>query len=163
MNANLFISPNARLRLPFRIEQVRIMALAFAMAGTCVAHAADKIPACPKSIAVTETAPSVPPGFHAYQDGNPPREPSAAPATVALDRIMFSDGPPTEMAWLAPESTRKGSVEYDLTPSPGKDIWLSCGYQATSMIMSTRLPNSVKRCQVTIEESTQTPTGMICK
>jgi hypothetical protein len=78
---------------------------------------------------------------------------------------MFSDGPPTEMAWLAPSGGGKSAQRWDFTPEKGAATWLSCGYLATNVIVSRPLPAGTRWCRVTYEAAVSPPaaTGLSCR
>ena len=129
------------------------------------AGARAAVPACPASVDVVEAAAAVPAGFRAFLNGDPPTRTFSRPAAHRLDAIMFSDGPPTEMAWLAPSGGGRNAQRWDFTPSPGAATWLSCGYLATSVIVSLPLPAATRICQVTYDAATSPPAaiGLACR
>jgi hypothetical protein len=153
--------PNEALR--------RRCALAGAVSGaamsilTPVASAASA-PACPATVDVVETPAAVPAGYRAFLNGDPPTETNSRPTAHRLDTIMFSDGPPTQMAWLAPSGGGKSAQSWDFTPEAGAATWLSCGYLATSVIVSAPLPAATRSCRVTYDPATSPPTatGLKC-
>jgi hypothetical protein len=122
-------------------------------------------PSCPKTLQVAEKPAAIPDGFKAFANGNPPSEDLTAAAKAELNQIMFSDGPPTETAWLAPDRDERTYQVYTLSASAGRQTWLSCGYSNTSVIISMPLPDSIKSCKVTHDPSVQgyPATGMSCK
>jgi hypothetical protein len=126
--------------------------------------AADS-PSCPKTLQVAEKPAAIPDGFKAFANGNPPSEDLAAAAKADLNQIMFSDGPPTEIAWLAPDRDERTYQVYAFSASEGRQTWLSCGYFNTSVIISMPLPASIKSCKVTHDPSVQgyPATGMSCR
>ena len=126
---------------------------------------ATTVSACPAAIDVAETPAAVPTGFTAFVNGDPPTETLGRPAAHRLDTISFSDGPPSQMAWLAPSSGGKGAQRWDFSPGPGAATWLSCGYLATSVIVSTPLPAAIRSCRVTYDPVASPPiaTGLVCR
>jgi hypothetical protein len=122
-------------------------------------------PACPKSIEVAETVGAIPQGFKAFANGNTPSADLTRSATRDLNNIQFSDGPPNEIAWLAPDNEERTSQIWNFTPSPGKQIWFTCGYAETRLILSAPLPAEIKSCRVKRDPSTgnYSATGMTCK
>jgi hypothetical protein len=141
----------------------RIPALALFLALAAPAQAATA-PACPATALVSETPAAVPTGFTAFINGDTPKAPGGPAAAHALDTIAFSDGPPTEDAWLAPTAGGKGSQRWDFAGS-GETIWLSCGYLATSVLLSAPLPTTTRSCKVIYDEATSPPTatGLTCR
>ena len=49
--------------------------------------------------------------------------------------------------------------------APGAATWLSCGYLATSVIVSTPLPAAIRSCRVTYDPAASPPiaTGLACR
>ncbi len=123
------------------------------------------IPSCPKKIKVAENPSAIPPGFRPFTNGNPPSADVSAVTTLELNSIQFSNGPPTEIAWLAPDNEDRGFEVWHFAPSAGKQIWLSCGYTDTKLILSAPLPAEIKSCRVTYDPGVQgyPATGMTCK
>lgn len=133
----------------------------FLLAGSALA--AEPAVQCPKSLEVVETPATVPPGFIAYLDGNPPVTASPQPIALPLQNILFSEGPPTEQATLAPTSNGKKSRRWNFSPTRGQDIWLSCAYNGTALILSTKLPRSITACEVALDADQQSPHALSCK
>jgi hypothetical protein len=138
------------------------LAVAICWAGSSVAEDA---PTCPKTLQVAEKPATIPDGFHAFANGNPPTEDLSAAAKVELNQIMFSDGPPTEIAWLAPDRDERAYQVYAVNAGGGKQTWLSCGYSNTAIIISVPLPPAIKSCKVTHDPAIQgyPATGMSCR
>ena len=153
--------PNHRL--------ARNRALVAALSGAAIslwsAGASAAAPACPASLDVVEAPGAVPPGFRAFLNGDPPTQTFSRPVAHRLDAIMFSDGPPNEMAWLAPSAGGTRAQRWDFTPHPGGATWLSCGYLATSVIVSMPLPAATRSCRVTYDAATSPATaiGLACR
>jgi hypothetical protein len=138
------------------------MRLAFLLVlGLVPAAQATEAPHCPATLEVIETPAAVPPGFRAYQDRNPPAEAKGAPTTHGLSTIMFSDGPPEQQGWLAPDNSTKAGNDWTFAASQ-TELWLSCGYLATDVIISTKLPKGITSCRVTLDAA-QTATGLRCR
>jgi hypothetical protein len=135
--------------------------------ATCwaVSSAAADTPTCPKTLQVAERPATIPDGFRAFANGNPPTEDISAAEKMELTQIMFSDGPPTEMAWLAPTRDERTYQGYDVNSGGGKQTWLSCGYSNTAIIISLPLPPAIKACKVTHDPAVQgyPATGMTCR
>ncbi|HEX4504535.1 MAG TPA: STY0301 family protein [Alphaproteobacteria bacterium] len=136
--------------------------LALTLAGPC--SAADA-PSCPKTIQVSQKPAVIPEGFHGYVDGNPPTADLSAAEKVELERIAFSDGPPTEIGWLAPDHDERTYQVFTFAGSKDTPVWLTCGYSNTSIIISMPLPPEIKSCKVTHDPSVQgyPATGMTCR
>lgn len=131
---------------------------------SAAAVAAD-LPSCPKTMQVTERPGALPPGFTAYSNENPPTTDLSAVMTLDLEQMQFSDGPPEEQAWLAPDRDERTWQGWHFTPSSGKQIWLSCSYTGSKLLLSAPLPANVKYCKVTHDPSMQgyPATGMTCQ
>ncbi|WP_145749568.1 STY0301 family protein [Nitrospirillum amazonense] len=128
-----------------------------------IASAAEVAPQCPKTFAVTETPASVPAGFAAYADGNPPVALSTQPLARPLAAVRFSEGPPTEQATLAPDATTKTSASWKFETTPDKNIWMSCAYLATDVIVVTKLPAAIKSCRVTLDKGGNLVESVSCR
>src|ERR1700744_3418307 len=114
-------------------QPVLPLLLAVTLAGPCNAANA---PSCPKTLEVTQKPAVIPDGFHAYVDGNPPTTDLSAAEKVELDRIAFSDGPPPEIGWLAPDRDERSYQVFTFTGSKDTPTWLTCGYSNTQIIIS---------------------------
>ncbi len=138
------------------------LAVAACWAAPC---AAADAPTCPKTLQVAERPATIPDGFRAYANGNPPTEDISAAEKVELNQIMFSDGPPTEIAWLAPDRDERAYQVYVVNATAAKQSWLTCGYSNTAIIISVPLPPAIKSCKVTHDPSVQgyPATGMTCR
>ena len=136
--------------------------VAVALAGPCEAANA---PSCPKTIEVSQKPAVIPDGFHAYVDGNPPTADLSAAEKVELNRIEFSDGPPTEIGWLAPDNEERTYQVFRVNGSKDTPTWLTCGYSNTSIILSMPLPPEIKSCKVAHDPGVQgfPATGMSCR
>ncbi len=123
------------------------------------------ITSCPKTLQVAEKPATIPDGFRAFANGNPPTEDLSAAEKVALNQIVFSDGPPNEIAWLAPDRDERTYQVYAVNSSGGKPTWLTCGYSNTAVIISAPLPTGIKSCKVTHDPSVQgyPATGLSCR
>ena len=126
---------------------------------------AAESPSCPKSLQVAEKPATIPEAFKAYINGNPPTEVAAAPLSVELEQISFSDGPPPEIGWLAPDHDERTYQIYGVNGVTDKPTWLTCSYSNTSIIISRPLPAGIKSCKVTHDPSIQgyPATGMTCR
>jgi hypothetical protein len=101
---------------------------------------------------------------------NPPAgfQPFDPPGAHHWDNVAFSDGPPEQNAWLAPDSTQHHGKSFTNTwtfASGGNGTWLSCGYTGTSVVLSRRLPDNTRRCQVRYDETMSPPvaTAVSCR
>jgi hypothetical protein len=107
---------------------------------------------CPERISTTQTLAQAVPGWTNQMD--------AAPNLLA--GVTFYDGPPKELASLAPDETRaKGKLlaSWELIPNPGRQYWLACGYSGTRVTLARLLPKEVRACTVTYDPK-QTVDGL---
>jgi hypothetical protein len=107
---------------------------------------------CPDQIKVEQRAVQLPAGVQAFD-----REPQHN-----WTNAEFSDGPPNEQAWLAPDDTKKSGASFTniwrFTPAKS-GTWLACGYTGTSLVVVSRLPDSVRTCEVRFDANTSPPTA----
>jgi len=113
---------------------------------------------CPAQLSVEQRAVDPPAGFQLF-DPSPSHQ---------WDNASFSDGPPEQLAWLAPDTTQRRGKSFTNVWTFGPDgngTWLSCGYTGTSLVLSRRLPDSTRRCEVHYD-ATMTPpvaTAVSCR
>ena len=119
-------------------------------------------PACPPTLGVAQTAGDIPAGFSAFADGNPPTAMSAQPAALPLDTIMFSEGSPAEQAWLTPDARHDLVAEWHFATAQDQNVWLSCAYQSTTLILSKPLPPGIKTCRVHSVKDNAGPPTLLC-
>ncbi len=113
---------------------------------------------CPPTLTVTETATAVPQGMQAF-DAEPKH---------AWTNAQFSDGPPKDQAWLAPDSSKPSGKTFTNFWSFGgspEGTWLSCSYIGTSVLLSFRLPDATKSCTVQYDSGVTPPaaTAIDCR
>ena len=96
---------------------------------------------CPKQLQVEQRAVDVPAGLQVFD----------SVARHQWVNVQFSDGPPAEQVWLAPDSTARSGKTFTnrwrFSPSAG-GIWLACGYTGTSVVAAHRLADGVRACEV---------------
>ena len=72
--------------------------------------------------------------------------------------VTFFDGPPAERASLKYDSELKlrgGWVATWTLAANTRGYWIQCAYENTTVVLSKKLPESVKTCAVTYERSTR--------
>jgi hypothetical protein len=108
---------------------------------------------CPAEISVIQKLSGSVPGFAVSDKGIPHR----------LENIEFSSGPPNQQAWLAPSSSNTTHSTWDFLPND--NIFISCDYGYTSLILSQPLPPHTKSCKVQFDASFSPPlaTGVACQ
>jgi len=132
------------------------LAAALTIGATAAARAAPQH--CPARIEVRQTATDVPAGYQPF-DSEPQHQ---------WTNAQFSEGPPSEQAWLAPDTTgRQGKAlvnTWTFVNSP-EGIWLSCGYAGTSIVVARRLPDTIRRCEVRFDMTIAPPaaTAIDCR
>jgi hypothetical protein len=136
------------------------MLVAGLMTGCAVPEHAVRAaaPLCPDRLTVEQRAIDPPSGFRPLD-----REP-----THAWTNAEFSDGPPEDMAWLAPDGTRRrgSTVTNAWTFGPtSQGTWLSCAYDGTSIVLTTRLPDRIRHCEVRYDTTMSPPpaTAVNCR
>lgn len=112
---------------------------------------------CPRTVVVEQKPVEPPAGWSAADDGSPHR----------LAGVTFFDGPPAELASLKYDDEASAEKEWTgiwhFEPNP-RGYWIACTYSGTSIVLSRRLPATVKICRVTYEkESREVPVGSIEK
>ena len=122
-------------------------------ASATAAHATSAGPECPKSLEVAETLIGPPPGYTSYRDGNPPAAANSVTAKLPLRNIMFSDGPPNEQAWLAPDDSNKTYSAWKFESPHDSAIWISCAYSGTELMISAQLAKTITFCKIIMDKS----------
>jgi hypothetical protein len=113
---------------------------------------------CPEQLQVEQHAVGLPAGLHAFD---------------STDRhlwvnVQFSDGPPSEQAWLARDSTRTTGKSFANTwrfTGSTSGIWLACGYTGTSVVAAFRLADGIRGCDVRYDANFSPPaaTAVDCR
>ncbi|MEA1676074.1 STY0301 family protein [Nitrospirillum sp. BR 11163] len=125
--------------------------------------AAQGGPQCPKTLPVTETVRDVPAGFKAYQDGNPPKAPDGSPLPLPLAAILFWNGEPNGQPPLPPSSQSRAALTWRFTPAQTQNLWLACAYDATAIMIASKMPASVSSCTVTLSPDGNMAAGLTCQ
>lgn len=129
----------------------RVCTVLFAVSLATTAVIAEDV-RCPERVPTTQTVSQSTSGWTVQMD--------AAPNLLA--GVTFYDGPPKELASLAPdESHVKGKLiaSWDLTPNPGREYWLACRYSGTRIALARPLPKELRSCTVTYDPK-QTVDGL---
>jgi hypothetical protein len=117
-----------------------LQAITLVTISACVSHAAAAGISCPATIQTDQRASAPAPWTVAY---------GALP--IALAQVTIFEGPPSEQATLVYDNEKKLPKEivqsWNLGPST-HGYWLQCAYSSTTAIISRRLPDSVKHCEV---------------
>jgi hypothetical protein len=119
-------------------------------------------PTCRPTLKVAQIAGGIPAGYSAFADGNPPTAMSAQPTPLPIDTIMFSEGPPAEQGWLTPDARHDLAVEWHFAMAQDRNVWISCAYQSTTLMISKPLPPGIKTCRVhSVKDNAGSPT-LLC-
>ena len=120
------------------------------------AAAANPAVDCPRTIAVEQKPVAPPAGWSVADDSLPHR----------LAGVTFFDGPPKELASLVYDDSATAGKEWTgiwhFAPNP-RGFWITCAYSGTSVVLSRRLPTTIRVCRVTYEEERAGPVGDIKK
>jgi hypothetical protein len=93
---------------------------------------------------------------------------ASAPSLVRLDGGGMLSGPPDQMAYLVPASSRKlkGGGASTWNFEPGEQKWLYCYYGGITVQLSKRMDDKATRCELTTKtDETKAITGItaVCK
>jgi hypothetical protein len=99
-----------------------------------------------------------PEGFHAFADGNPPLAGKPAQAQFKFAGAMFSEQAPDQSGWLAPDNNNAQDQTWDFRADEDQNIWISCRYAGTSLLLSKPLPASMGHCHVHSADHGASPT-----
>lgn len=109
--------------------------------------AKEHIAQCPNEIRTNQSALEAPSAWAASNEQT----------RYPLTTIRFSDGSPSEIVWLAPDkSSRSGAQEWNLLPSD-RGYWVVCGYGNTSVILSKKLSEKIRKCTISLDKSFSPP------
>jgi hypothetical protein len=114
----------------------------------CPLSAIAATPNCPATLSVIQTPEKIPDGFTVYADASAPAKMPPHAETLKLESIMFSEGPPEEQGWLAPDTTEELVSRWDFAAAKIDTAYFSCTYESTSLIVSRPLPAGTKSCTV---------------
>lgn len=126
--------------------------------STGLTFAADEAPVCPSETQVEQKV-VLPDGNWKGYDSRPRH---------LFINVMFSEGEPSKQMILAPtlqhKKGRKQTDTWKFTPSD-TGYWISCEYTGTSMVLSRKLPDHIKSCEVEYDAKFSTPVAkrVICK
>jgi hypothetical protein len=117
-----------------------LQAITLAAIAACTSRAAAANIGCPATIQTEQKASAPQPWTVGY---------GALP--IVLTQVTIFEGPPSEQASLEYDNEKKLPKEIVLTWTLGpskRGYWLQCAYSSTTAIISRRLPDTVKRCDV---------------
>ncbi len=124
------------------MKKTRALLQAFTLVAiaACASLAAAAGISCPATIQTEQKASAPAPWTVGY---------GALP--VALAQVTIFEGPPSEQASLVYDNEKKLPKEMVLTWNLGPSThgyWLQCAYSSTTAMISRRLPDGVKICEV---------------
>ncbi|MDE1148113.1 MAG: hypothetical protein PW843_16050 [Azospirillaceae bacterium] len=137
--------------------------LALSTLAIAAGAAAEPIPQCPKTLPVTETVKDVPSGFKAYQDDNPPKAPDGSPMPLPLVAILFWNGEPNGQPPLPPAGQTRAALTWKFTPAQTQNLWMACAYDATAIMIASKMPTTIGSCTVTLTPDGHMATGVSCQ
>ncbi len=106
---------------------------------------------CPSYIAVSQKATTPPPGWDVTSQSN-----DAMLHNVS--GVNFYDGPPSELVRLTPSAEKtvgnRSSATWKLYKkrNSGQGFWIECTYTYTHVVLSKRMPDSIKECSTYFEK-----------
>jgi hypothetical protein len=110
-------------------------------------QAAQAVTPCPLTLDVPFTV-QVPPGFTAYEKGNPSVVTNKMSVTLPLAGAVFSEGAPEKSGWLTPDAGDANVNIWNFAANHDADVWVSCYYTGALLLLSQRLPAGISKCQV---------------
>ncbi|WP_343067027.1 STY0301 family protein [Nitrospirillum iridis] len=140
-----------------------LLALIASQTIAAQAVAAEGGPQCPKALPVTQTVQDLPSGFKAYQEGNPPKAADGTAIPLPLVAILFWNGEPSAQPPLPPAAQSKTALTWKFTPAQAQNLWMACAYDATALIVATKLPATLSSCTVTLSPDGQMAAGLACQ
>ena len=117
-----------------------LQAIVLVAIAACASRAAAAGISCPPTIQTDQKASAPAPWTVGY---------GALP--IALAQVTIFEGPPSEQASLVYDNEKKLPREivltWNLAPSK-RGYWIQCAYSSTTAMVSRRLPDGVKHCEV---------------
>ena len=118
------------------IRGLKILLVAGLVLIAPYARAADY--QCPEKVETKQSIPHPPKGWSASIDTSNDQ---------IFDSITLFDGPPAEMASLAPDNEEsRGPVTWTFDEKKQRTIYLQCNYRQTAARLTMALPDSVTQC-----------------
>ena len=132
-------------------SRAALYAITLAAIAAWTSHAAAAGISCPAAIQTEQRASAPSPWAVSY---------GALP--IALAQVTIFEGPPSEQASLVYDNEKKLPKETVLTWNLGPSThgyWLQCAYSSTTAVISRRLPDSVKHCEVRLARDNTSVNG----
>lgn len=126
------------------------LAWLFLLAGVGVQ--ANEELTCPSYAAVSQKAATPPPGWDVTSQSN-------EAMLHNVSGVNFYDGPPNDLVRLTPSDEKtvgnKSSAIWKLYKkrNSGQGFWIECTYTYTHVVLSKRVPDSIKECSVYFEKN----------
>jgi hypothetical protein len=137
-----------------KTSSIRIMGIGVMLCASAVG-AADYN--CPAKIETDQHGKKIPVGWQTFID----------PANQAhtFQGVRFYDGEPKGMANLKPENgdANQSPVWTFGARQSGRSIWEVCVYSDTSVMLSKKIPDTIKNCRVTSTNASQNTQSILCE
>ena len=120
-----------------------LIAFACAIAPVSLVRAES---ACPATIVVDQRASAPAPDWTVSYSGY----------ETAVAGVTIFDGPPAQQASLVPDSEKTvgdSIIQVWQLPKSDRGYWIQCNYANTTSQISRRLPPSVRRCDVVLNQT----------
>jgi hypothetical protein len=107
---------------------------------------------CPPTVSVSQKATIPPPGWDASSR-------SDEAMLHNLSGVNFYDGPPSELVGLTPNDGKtvgNKSIaiwKLDKKRNSGQGFWIECTYTYTQVVLSRRVPDSIRECSVYFDKN----------
>lgn len=121
------------------------------LTGGLGAHAGEEL-LCPPTVSISQKATTPPPGWDTTSR-------SDEEMLHNLSGVNFYDGPPSELVGLAPSDEKTVSKKshaiwkLDKKRNGGQGLWIECTYTYTHVVLSRRVPDSVRECSVYFDKN----------
>lgn len=128
-----------------------LLAALLLLQGLCQAAGNALTLACPERITTRQSLQAPVAGWRASQQRpfSAQRTTDAGDSENNLDHVDFSIGPPEELVTLAPDRqspTQQGRWTSTWMLSKSQEVWFSCHYRGTTVVLSQPLPAALTRC-----------------
>lgn len=133
------------------MSPVNLIAACIAILGSSMEPALAAEVHCPETVSVNQSLAKPEPGW----------KPGTSALPIGLAGVTLFDGPPEQQASLVydSETMLHGKQIATWRFGPNSDIWLSCQYSGTLIVLSRALPKNTTVCLVTYNPK-QTVAGL---
>ena len=108
---------------------------------------------CPPTVAVSQKATTLPSDWEVSSRSNE--------AMHTVSGVNFYDGPPNELVGLTPSDGKtvgkKRTATWKLYEkrNSGQGFWIECMYTYTNVVLSKRVPDSIRECSVYFDKNSR--------